>query len=75
MSSTTASASADNHQCRTLLTKLLSVGEPPYDQVTIFGTAQFTSDVITCQKFDNGTETCLQAGNSTVRAPIDRSIA
>jgi len=41
--------------------------------VTIFGTAKFTPDVITYQKFDSGTETYLQ--NSTVKAPIDRTIA
>jgi hypothetical protein len=43
--------------------------------VTIFGTAKFTPDVITYQKFDNGTETYTQASNSTVKAPIDRTIA
>jgi hypothetical protein len=31
--------------------------------------------VITNQKFDNGTETYTQASNSTVKAPIDRTIA
>jgi hypothetical protein len=30
---------------------------------------------MTRQSFDNGTETYLQAGNSTVKAPIDRTIA
>lgn len=57
------------------LTRILSVGPPPYDKVTIFGVAEFTDDVMNCTSFDEGTETCLQAGGSTVRAPIDRSVA
>jgi hypothetical protein len=61
--------------CRTSLTSILSVGDPPYDQVTIFGKGEFTDDVMGCESYDNGTETCTQEGGSTVRAPIDRSIA
>lgn len=55
--------------------RILSVGPPPYDKVTIFGVAEFTGDVMHCEQFDEGTETCLQKGGSVVRAPIDRSIA
>jgi hypothetical protein len=54
---------------------LLRVGDPPYDRVTIFGKAEFTDDVMGCESHDEGTETCTQEGGSTVRAPIDRSIA
>jgi hypothetical protein len=43
--------------------------------VTIFGKAEYTDDVMGCQSLDEGTETCTQEGGSTVRAPIDRSIA
>jgi hypothetical protein len=60
---------------RALLTLLPRVGEPPYDRVTIFGKAEYTDDVMGCQSLDEGTETCTQEGDSTVRAPIDRSIA
>jgi len=60
---------------RISLTRLLSVGDPPYDRVTIFGKAEFTEDVMHCESFDEGTQTCLQLGGSTVRAPIDSAIA
>jgi hypothetical protein len=43
--------------------------------LTIFGKAEFTDDVMGCESHDEGTETCTQEGGSTVRAPIDRSIA
>lgn len=58
------------------LTYLHSVGKPPYDRVTIFGSSpKFTPDLIACFHIDNSSTTCTQAQGGTVLAPIDRSIA
>lgn len=43
--------------------------------MTIFGRAPFTEEVITCEQADDITESCKQLEGSSVRAPIDRTIA
>lgn len=49
-----------------------SVGDPPYDRVTIFGKAQFDNTVFSCEAVEGG-QSCSQSGDVT--APIDRTIA
>lgn len=55
-----------------LILTLHSVGDPPYDRVTIFGKAQFDNTVFSCEAVEGG-QSCSQSDDVT--APIDRTIA